>query len=53
MLCVPSLPLTVTPVLRLSSGKEIPLDPVTIPSNASVSVWVHEGLLSHPAGVAS
>jgi hypothetical protein len=32
-------PLTVTPVLRLSSGEEIPLDPVTIPSNVSVSAW--------------
>lgn len=29
-------PLTVTPVLRLSSGQEIPLDPVTIAPNGSV-----------------
>jgi hypothetical protein len=39
--------LTVTPVLRLASGKEIPLDPVTIASNDSASVWVNEGLLKH------
>jgi hypothetical protein len=36
-------PLTVTPVLRLSSGQEIPLDPVTIAPKVSVSVWVNEG----------
>jgi hypothetical protein len=40
-------PLTVTPILRLTSGQEIPLSPVTIPSNASVSVWTNEGLLEH------
>ncbi len=39
--------LTVTPVLRLASGKEILLDPVTIASNDSASVWVNEGLLKH------
>jgi len=39
--------LTVTPVLRVASGQEIPFDPVAIPSNASVSVWVNEQLLSH------
>ncbi|HXM23172.1 MAG TPA: hypothetical protein VN948_18080 [Terriglobales bacterium] len=44
-------PLTVTPVLRLASGQEIALDPVTIPSNASVSVWVNEALLKHSAGL--
>ena len=44
-------PLTVTPVLRLASGEEIPLDPVTIASNASVSVWVNEGLLKHAPSV--
>lgn len=42
-----STPLTVTPVLRLASGREIPLDPTTIPPNTSVSVWVNEGLLAH------
>ncbi|MGC2474773.1 MAG: hypothetical protein WA485_10590 [Candidatus Sulfotelmatobacter sp.] len=35
--------LTVTPVLRLASGKEITLDPTTIPPNASVSVWSMKG----------
>ena len=44
-------PLTVTPVLRLSSGQEIPLDPVTIDPNDSASVWVNEGLLKHSAGL--
>ncbi len=39
--------LTVTPVLRLVSGQEIPLDPLTIPPNASVSRSVNEGLLTH------
>jgi hypothetical protein len=38
-------PPTVTPVLRLATGEETALDPVTIPSNASVSVWVNEELL--------
>jgi len=38
--------LTVTPVLRLSSALEISLDPVTIASNDSVSVWVNLGLLN-------
>jgi hypothetical protein len=42
-------PLTVTPVLRLASGEEIPLDPVTIDSNVSASVWVNEQLLKHSA----
>jgi hypothetical protein len=42
-------PLTVTPVLRLASGQEIALDPVTIASNASVSVWVNEALLKRSA----
>ena len=46
-------PLTVTPVLRLASGEEIPLDPVTIPSNVSVSVWVNEGLLKHSPSLLS
>jgi hypothetical protein len=46
-------PITVTPVLRLASGQEIPLDPVTIASNASVSVWVNEGLLTHSPGLFS
>lgn len=46
-----SAPLTVTPVLRLASGEEIPLDPVTIPSNVSVSVWVNEGLLKYSPGL--
>ena len=40
-------PLTVTPVLRLASGQEIPLTPVTIPANASVSVSVNEALQEH------
>ncbi len=44
-------PLTVTPVLRLAPGEEIPLDPVSIASNASVSVWVNEGLLKHAPSV--
>jgi hypothetical protein len=44
-------PLTVTPVLRLASGEEIPLDSVTIPSNVSVSVWVNEQLLKHSPSV--
>ncbi len=44
-------PLTVMPVLRLASGEEIPLDPVTIASNVSVSVWVNEGLLKHAPSV--
>ena len=39
--------LTVTPVLRLASGEEIALDPMTITSNASASVQVNEGLLKH------
>lgn len=46
-------PLTVTPVLRLASGKEIALDPVTIPSNTSLSVWVNEGLLAHASDLLS
>jgi hypothetical protein len=43
--------LIVTPVLRLASGQEISLDPVTIPSNSSVSAWVNEGLLKHSPGL--
>jgi hypothetical protein len=39
--------LTVTPVLRLLSAQEIPLDPVTIAANDSISVWVNMGLLKH------
>ncbi len=39
--------LTVTPVLRLASGKEILLDALTISSNASATVLVDEGLLKH------
>jgi hypothetical protein len=46
-------PLTATPVLCLASGEEIPLDPVTIASNVSVSVWVNEGLLKHSPGTFS
>jgi hypothetical protein len=42
-----SAPLTVTPILRLVSGQEIPLTAVTIPANASLSVWVNEGLDEH------
>lgn len=45
--------LTVTPVLRLASGEEIPLDAVTIPSNVSISVWVNEALLKHSPAVLS
>ena len=48
-----SAPLTVTPVLRLASGREIPLDPATIPSNTSISVWVNEGLLAHASDLLS
>jgi hypothetical protein len=40
-------PLTVTPVLRLASGQEVPLTPVTIPANASVSTSVNDGLQEH------
>ena len=46
-------PLTVTPVLRLASGEEIPLDPLTILSNVSLSVWVNEQLLKHSASLLS
>ncbi len=46
-------PLTVTPVLRVASGEEIPLDPVTIPPNVSASVWVNEGLLKHSPSLLS
>jgi hypothetical protein len=42
-----SAPLTVTPVLRLASGQEIPLTAVTIPANASASVSVNESLQEH------
>lgn len=44
---VASAPLTVTPVLRLASGEEIPLTPVTIAANGSVSVGVNESLQEH------
>jgi hypothetical protein len=44
-------PLTVTPVLRLASGEEVPLDPLTIPPNVSLSVWVNEQLLKHSASL--
>ena len=44
-------PLTVTPFLRVASGEEIALDPVTVPSNVSVSVWVNEQLLKHSPAV--
>lgn len=44
---LPSAPLTVTPVLRLASGREIVFDSTTIPPNTSVSVWVNKGLLDH------
>jgi hypothetical protein len=37
--------LTVTPVLRLANGQEIPLDPVTISSRSAASVSVSEALL--------
>ena len=42
-----STSLTVTPVLRTASGREISLTPLTIRANESVSVWVSEGLLEH------
>jgi len=44
-------PLSVTPVLRLASGKEIALDPVSIASHGSVSVWVNSSLLKHAPGL--
>lgn len=44
---LPSAPLTVTPVLRLASGREIAFDSTTIPPGTSVSVWVNQGLLEH------
>src|ERR1700689_3428590 len=44
-------PLTVTPFLRVASGEEIALDPVTVPSNVSVSMWVNEQLLKHSPAV--
>jgi hypothetical protein len=50
---LPSAPLTVTPVLRLASGEEIPLDPVTIASKASASVWANEQLLKHSPNLLS
>lgn len=46
-----SAPLTVTPVLRLASGEEIPLDEVTIPPKRSVSVWVNLELLKSPTNL--
>ncbi|MGA7752520.1 MAG: hypothetical protein WCB05_06810, partial [Candidatus Sulfotelmatobacter sp.] len=39
--------LTVTPILRLASGREIALDSTTIAPNTSVSVWVNDELLEH------
>lgn len=45
--------LTVTPVLRLSSGREITLTPVTIPANASAAVSVNEGLQEHAPSLVS
>ncbi len=39
--------LTVTPVLRLASGREIVLDTQTISSNSSVSVAVSDALSKH------
>jgi len=48
-----SQPLTVTPVLRFASGQEVPLTPVTIPANDSVSVWVNQGLLEHSPAMLS
>lgn len=48
-----SVPLTVTPILRLASGDEIPLDPVTISPNAAVSVWANKGLLQHSPNLLS
>jgi hypothetical protein len=48
---LPAEPLTVTPVLRLPSGQEIPLTAVTIPPNASVSVSANEGLQEHAPGL--
>lgn len=44
---LPTAPLTVTPVLRLASGRQIVFDPTTIPPNTSVSVLVNQGLLDH------
>jgi hypothetical protein len=45
--------LSVTPVLRLASGQEILLDPVIISSNASVSVFVNDGLEKHSPSLLS
>src|ERR1700722_18630303 len=39
--------LTAMPVLRLASGEEIALEPVTIASNASASVEINQALLKH------
>ena len=44
---LPSTSLTVTPVLRLPSGEETSLTPMTIPPNTSVSVSVNEALREH------
>src|SRR5580693_7000879 len=44
---LPSQSLTVTPVLRLATGEEIALDPVTIAPNASVTVEINQALLKH------
>jgi hypothetical protein len=44
---LPSESLTVTPVLRLASGEEIALNPVTIAPNASATVEINQALLQH------
>lgn len=43
--------LTVTPVLRLASGREILLDPVTISANAATTILVSDGLLKRAPGL--
>jgi len=43
--------LTVTPVLRLSDGKEIPLDPITISSRGAASILVSEALVKRAPGL--
>src|SRR6202451_3738780 len=44
---LPSESLTVTPVLRLASGEEVALDPVTIAPNRSAPVEINQALLQH------